>query len=258
MPKNAVEPVLNKISVFLLNRTVRNIICQRHSAINFDSVLNNGKILLANLSTGRLTEKIAGTLGSFLVTKIVNAAFRRANLPESQRRPWYLYVDEFQSFMNLSVGFERILAESRKYNLVLAGLANQYVGQVTPTVRQALFGNVGTLVVFRLGIDDAQLISRELGVFTADEVLNLAVGQAFVRSGASAKTFNLQTHPKPDSIAVDPAPRIQTLTRSLYARPVADVEAELGSVTSPDQAEARQAAIFDSEMDDPSEDDLVQ
>lgn len=87
MPKNAVEPVLNKISVFLLSRRVRNIICQRHSAIDFDSVLNDVKILLANFSTGRLTEKIAGTLGRFLVTKIVNAAFRRANLPENQRKP---------------------------------------------------------------------------------------------------------------------------------------------------------------------------
>ena len=228
-----------------------------HSAINFDSVLNDGKILLANLSTGRLTEKIAGTLGSFLVTKIVNAAFRRANLPESQRRPWYLYVDEFQSFMNLSVGFERILAESRKYALILAGLANQYVGQITPTVRQALFGNVGTLVVFRLGIDDAQLISRELGVFTAEEVLNLDVGQAFVRSGASAKTFNLQTHPKPNSIELDPAPRIQGLTRSLYSRPVADVEAELGGIIPPDRMEFRTAVRFQTELEDPSEDDLV-
>lgn len=257
MPKNAVEPVLNKISVFLLNRTVRNIICQRHSAINFDSVLNDGKILLANLSTGRLTEKIAGTLGSFLVTKIVNAAFRRANLPEAQRRPWYLYVDEFQSFMNLSVGFERILAESRKYNLVLAGLANQYVGQITPTVRQALFGNVGTLVVFRLGIDDAQLISRELGFFTAEEVLNLDVGQAFVRSGASAKTFNLRTYPKSESAENDPTPHIHALTRARYARPITDVEAELGSVHPPNPTDFSYSTNLGAEPEDPTEDDFV-
>lgn len=109
--------------------------------------------------------------------------------------------------MNLSVGFERIVAESRKYNLILAGLANQYVGKITPTVRQALFGNVGTLVVFRLGIDDAHLISKELGVFTPEEVLNLDVGQAFVRCGASAKTFNLQAFPKADLAEVDPTSR---------------------------------------------------
>ncbi|MBS0203960.1 MAG: ATP-binding protein [Planctomycetes bacterium] len=256
MQKNAVDPVLNKLSVFLLNRTVRNIICQRHSAIDFDSVLNDGKILLANLSTGRLTEKIAGTLGSFLVTKIVNAAFRRSNLPESRRRPWYLYVDEFQAFMNLSVGFERILAESRKYNLVLAGMANQYVGQITPTVRQAIFGNVGTMIVFRLGVDDAHTISKELGAFTAEEVLNLEVGQAFVRSGMSASTFNLQSYPKPVPAGLDPTPRIQAMTRTHYASPIEIVEAELG----PALTKGRLQTLDDgrsAEPEDPSEDDLV-
>lgn len=229
-PRNAVDPVLNKLQVFLLNRTVRNIICQRHSAIDFDHILNDGKILLANLSTGLLTEKISGTLGSFLVTKIINAAFRRATIPEGERRPWYLYVDEFQAFMNLSIGFERILAESRKYKLILAGLANQYVGQVTPPVRQALFGNIGTKVAFRMGIEDAQSISRELGVFTPEEVLNLGVGQAFVRhtNTTSSQTFNLQTSPKHAAPDDDPTPRIQALTRSRYARPIADVIAELG------------------------------
>ena len=111
MQKNVSDPVLNKLSVFLTSPTVRNIICQRHSAVDFDKVLNSRKIFLANLSTGLLTDKIAGTFGSFLVTKIVNAAFRRARLPETKRVPWYLYVDEFQSFMNLSVGFDRILTE---------------------------------------------------------------------------------------------------------------------------------------------------
>lgn len=257
MPKNAVDPVLNKLSVFLLNDTVRNIVCQRHSAIDFDHVLNDGKILLANLSTGRLTEKIAGTLGSFLVTKIVNAAFRRASLPEAERRPWYFYVDEFQAFMNLSIGFERILAESRKYGLVLAGMANQYVNQINPTVRQALFGNVGTLITFKLGVGDARLIAEELGVFTADEVLNLDVGQAFVRSGTSAKTFNLQTGTKPNVSPIDPTTRIQALTRTRYARPVAEVEADLGQVEKDDLMPPSPARDWPSEPTDPSEDDLV-
>ncbi|MDB5342004.1 MAG: hypothetical protein JWP89_381 [Schlesneria sp.] len=256
LPKNAVDPVLNKLSVFLLNRTVRNIICQRHSAIDFDEVLSGGKILLANLSTGRLTEKIAGTLGSFLVTKIVNAAFRRTHLPADQRRPWHLYVDEFQAFMNLSVGFERILAEARKTGLVLAGLANQYVGQITPTVRQAIFGNVGTLIVFRLGMDDAQLVSRELGAFTAEEVLNLGVGEAFVRSGMSADTYNLQSHPKPAQLEIDPTPRIRERNRDTYARPIADVELETGG-NSAVQLSNRTDTSWMTDPEDPSEDDLV-
>lgn len=252
---NAVDPVLNKISMFLLNRTVRNIICQRHSAIDFDQVLSSGKILLANLSTGQLTEKIAGTLGSFLVTKIVNAAFRRANVAQSQRRPWYLYVDEFQSFMNLSMGFERILAEARKYNLVLAGLANQYVGQITPTVRQALFGNVGTLIIFRLGVDDALTVSRELGVFTPAEVLNLDVGQAFVRAGTASNVFNLQSAPKPEPREFDPTPRIKARTRAVFATPIELVESELGPIAA--QSHSLDRSELPRGPEDPSEDDLV-
>lgn len=255
-PKNATDPVLNKISVFLLSRTVRNIICQRHSAIDFDEALSARKILLANLSTGLLTEKIAGMLGSFLVTKIVNAAFRRARLPEEKRRPWYLYVDEFQAFMNLSVGFDRILAEARKYRLVLAGLANQYVGQLSPAVRQAIFGNVGTLVVFRLGVDDANLVAKEMGAFTAEELLNLELGQAIVRTGTSATAFNLQTYPEPARGDTDHVARIVALTRKRYTSPRKTVEAGLGDL--PEKVQAM-AASWDSpdEPTDPSEDDLV-
>lgn len=255
-PKNAVDPVLNKLSVFLLNRTVRNIICQRHAAIDFDTLLNSGKILLANLSTGLLTEKTAGMFGSFLVTKIVNAAFRRARLPEHQRRPWYLYVDEFQAFMNLSVGFDRILAEARKYKLILAGLANQYVGQLSQPVRQAVFGNVGSFVVFRLGVDDAQVVAKELGVFTADEILNLELGQAIARAGGSSTAFNLRTHPEPPLPSADATAEIVAHIRQHFARPRAEVEKELGGVIS-DGKRMQQSQNQPDEPVDPSEDDLV-
>jgi len=255
-PKNATDPVLNKLSVFLLDRNVRNIVCQRRAAINFDRLLNEGKILLANLSTGLLTEKVAGTLGSFLVTKIVNAAFRRASLPENQRRPWFLYIDEFQSFMNLSVGFERILAEARKYRLVLAGLANQYVGQLSPAVRQAIFGNVGSFIVFRLGVEDAQATAKELDVFTATDILNLEVGQAIARVGGSSTSFNLQTFREPPAPAQDPTQRVIALARQRYARPRNEVEAELRQVM---RAAARLETVggAEAEQTDPSEDDLV-
>ena len=256
LPKNACDPVLNKLSVFLLDRQVRNIICQRRSAIDFDRLLSDGKILLVNLSTGLLTEKVAGTLGSFLVTKIVNAAFRRAALPESKRRPWFLYIDEFHSFMNLSVGFERILAEARKYKLVLAGLANQYVGQLSPAVRQAIFGNVGTFIVFRLGTEDAQAVAKEMGVFTADDILNLELGQAIARVGGSATAFNLQTFKEPPLPPADSTRRVIALARQCYARPRHVVEAELAEVT---KAAEKLEMVSDSgdEPSDPSEDDLV-
>jgi len=255
-PKNATDPVLNKLSVFLLDRRVRNIICQRRSAIDFDQLLNDGKILLANLSTGLLTEKISGTLGSFLVTKIVNAAFRRAAVPESQRRPWYLYVDEFQSFMNLSVGFERILAESRKYKLVLAGLANQYIGQLSPGVRQAIFGNVGNLIVFRLGVEDAQAAAKELGVFTAEDVLNLEVGQAIARLGVASTAFNLQTYRESEASPRDLSSQVIDLARRRYAKPRKEVEKEISlAVKAAEQLE--QAANWSEELSDPDEEDLV-
>ena len=258
LPKNASDPVLNKLSVFLLSRTVRNIICQRRSAVDFDSVINGRKIFLANLSSGLLTEKIAGMFGSFLVTKIVNAAFRRAAMPEQDRLPWYLYVDEFQSFMNLSVGFERILAEARKYNLVLAGLANQYVAQLSPSVRQAIFGNVGSLLVFRLGMDDANTVAREMGVFTAEEILNLELGQAIARTGGSSTAFNIQTYPPPPEGDANNADRILALTRERYANPRDQVEAELnGSNGSDDKPPPEQEPPDDDPPSDPSEDDLT-
>ena len=255
-PKNACDPVLNKLSPFLLERHVRNIICQRHSAVNFDEVLNEGKILLANLSTGLLTEKVAGTLGSFLVTKIVNAAFRRAALPEAQRRPWYLYIDEFQNFMNVSVGFERILAESRKVGLALVA-ANQYVDQLKPAVRQAIFGNVGSLVVFRLGVDDAHTVSKELGVFRAEDILNLEVGQAIARVGTRIRRSICERsgnhrHPSKTQFSGSllwPAQR--------YARPRREVETELTEVAK--AAEKLEAVGGKAEgPSDPNEDEFVQ
>lgn len=253
---NACDPVLNKLSVFLNNRVVRNVICQRHSAVDFDSLLNQGQILLANLSTGLLTEKIAGTFGSFLVTKIVNAALRRASIPEENRRPWYLYVDEFQSFMNVSVGFERILSEARKYKLVLAGLANQYVGQLSPTVRQAVFGNVGVMVAFRLGVDDANLAAKEFGYFTADEILNLGVGQALVRAGTSAMAYNIETYRAPVPPPNDSMAAIIEQSRRLYSRPRDEVERELGEYSERTPPFADVSSRLDEDVD-PFEDDLV-
>ncbi len=230
---NTVDPVLNKISVFLMNNTVRNIVCQRRPSIDFDQVLNRRKIFLANLSTGLLSEQISGTLGSFLVTKIINSAFRRASLPQSQRSPFYLYIDEFQAFMQVSVGFDRILAEARKYGLVLAGMANQYVGQLSGEVKQSIFGNVGTMVIFRVGVEDANTVARQLGVFTAEEILNLDRGEAIARVGPAHTAFNLTTYPPPPRAETDPTSYIVSRTRRQFARPRAEVVAELNREEEP-------------------------
>lgn len=223
MPKNAVDPVLNKLSVFLMKRAVRNIVCQRHCAIDFDKVLNSGKILLVNLATGLLTEKTAEVLGSFVVTKIVNAAFRRATLPQHRRRPWHLHIDEFQNFMNISVGFERILAESRKYNLSLH-LANQYAGQLSHSVRQAIFGNIGSMIAFRMGIEDATIVAKEMGVFEASEIMNLEVGEAIARAGSSKTAYNLKTYPDPAIAESDPTAAIRSRMHFDYATPRKEVD----------------------------------
>jgi ABC-type proline/glycine betaine transport system ATPase subunit len=220
-------------------------------------LLNDGKILLANLSTGLLTEEIAGMFGSFLVTKIINAAFRRTAIPEAKRRPFYLYVDEFQAFMNVSVGFDRILNESRKFRLIMAGLANQYVGQLSQEVRQAIMGNVGTMVVFRLGVEDAQTIARQLGVFTADEILNLAVGQAIVRAEVSSATFNVQTYPAPPVEPSDPTNTIRSRSRSQFARPRAEVEAMLRGPTPIQKKPHPKPGSKGQAPSDPNEDDLI-
>ena len=225
--KNASDPVLNKLSVFLEKRVVRNIVCQRRCAVDFDKVLNGKKILLCNLSTGMLNESVANILGSFIVTKIVNAAFRRASLPKERRNPWYLYIDEFQNLMGASVGFERILAEARKYNLCLAGLANQYVGQLSPSVRQAIFGNIGAMIVFRLGIDDANTAAKEMGVFEANEIMNLELGEAVARAGGSKTAYNLRTYPEPPLQIRDCTADIRQRMHDEYATPREAVEREL-------------------------------
>lgn len=226
LPGNALDPVLNKLTMFLLDDTVRNVVTQRRSRLDFDRLLNGNGILLANLSAGLLGEKIAGTFGSFLVTKLINASFRRAALPEAERVPWMLYVDEFQNLMNVSVGFETILTESRKYRLCLT-MANQYIGQLSQPVRQSVLSNVGTCCAFRLGADDAAAVSREFGEFTPQEFVSLGRGEAVARVGTANPPFNLKTYPDPPAAEPDPTRRIVARTRRRYCRPRAAVEAEL-------------------------------
>jgi hypothetical protein len=158
--------------------------------------------------------------------------------------------------MNLSVGFDRILTEARKYNLILAGLANQYIGQLSPPVRQAIFGNVGTLVTFRLGVEDANVGAREMGVFTSDEILNLEMGQAIARASTSSSAFNIRTYPPPPEASPNYVAEIVALTRRRYASPRAAVEAKLGDLPEREPTLSREWDAA-SEPSDPHEDDLV-
>jgi type IV secretory pathway TraG/TraD family ATPase VirD4 len=148
----AVAPVLNKVGAFVANPLVRNIVGQQKSAFNIRQVMDEGKILLVNLSRGQVGEDNAAILGALMVTKIQLAAMSRADMPLDQRRPFYLYVDEFQNFATDS--FAVILSEARKYGLNLT-VANQYVSQMPEVVRDAVFGNVGTMISFRIGPGDS-------------------------------------------------------------------------------------------------------
>ena len=153
----AVAPVLNKVGAFTANPLVRNIIGQPKSSFNIRQIMDQRKILIVNLSRGLVGEDNAALLGALLVTKIQLAAMSRADIPASERSPFYLYVDEFQNFATDS--FATILSEARKYALNLT-VANQYIAQMTQEVRDAVFGNVGSIVAFRMGADDGRAMQR--------------------------------------------------------------------------------------------------
>ncbi|HUD05701.1 MAG TPA: DUF87 domain-containing protein [Candidatus Saccharimonadales bacterium] len=153
----AVSPVLNKVGAFTANPLVRNIIGQPKSSFSIRQIMDQRKIMIVNLSTGLVGEDNAALLGSLLVTKIQMAALSRADQPSSDRIPFYLYVDEFQNFATDS--FATILSEARKYALYLT-VANQYIAQILPEVRDAVFGNVGTIISFRTSADDARSMLR--------------------------------------------------------------------------------------------------
>jgi type IV secretory pathway TraG/TraD family ATPase VirD4 len=171
MQSEAVSPIQNKIGQFLNNPIVKNIVGKRESSFELRDVMDSGKIFLVNLSKGKIGEDSSSLLGAMLVTKIALAALSRQNIPEWKRRDFYLYVDEFQSFT--TSGFIDILSEARKYRLNLI-FANQYLHQVDEKIMRAILGNVGTLISFRVGTEDAKIISQEFyPVFRQSDLVNL-------------------------------------------------------------------------------------
>jgi type IV secretory pathway TraG/TraD family ATPase VirD4 len=155
----ALAPIQNKLGAFLTVPLVRNIVGQKESRIDFREVIDQGRILLVNLAKGRLGEDISSFLGSLIVTKLYLAALARIEVPESNRRDFCLYVDEFQEFV-ASETFEGILSEARKYRLCLV-LAHQYIGQLDEELRKAIFGNVGTMIAFPVGPEKGEFLEKE-------------------------------------------------------------------------------------------------
>lgn len=224
----SVAPVLNKVGAFTANPIIRNIIGQPKSSFDVRKIMDEGKILVVNLSKGLVGEDNAAILGAFLVTKVQLAAMSRSDIINVEdRRPFYLYVDEFQNFATDS--FAVILSEARKYGLNLT-VANQYTSQMTDSVRDAVFGNVGTTISFRVSADDAPILSKQFEpVFEAQDLLNLN-NRHFVLSmiinGEKTPAFSATTLsiPKPPN---DLTPQIVKNSRMLYARTRAEVEAEI-------------------------------
>jgi TraM recognition site of TraD and TraG len=179
LKSEAISPILNKVGQFLSSRFIRNILQQHKSTIDLESIMNGRKILLVNLSQGKLGEDNSALLGAMIITKIQLAAMNRVSIAEEDRQDFYLYVDEFQNFATSS--FIKILSEARKYRLNLI-LANQYISQIPEDVRGAIFGNAGTMFSFLVGATDAFFMAKEFRErFTEDDLLALGNYQAIVK-----------------------------------------------------------------------------
>lgn len=193
----AIAPVQNKVGQFLSASIIRNIVAQVKSTINPRQVMDEGKILIVNLSKGKIGEDNMRLLGGMIVTKIQLAAMERVDIKkESDRRDFYLYVDEFQNFANES--FASILSEARKYRLNLT-VAHQYIAQLEEPVAKAVFGNVGTLIVMRVGAEDATFMEQEFTpVFTPEDLVNLPKFQMYLKlmvDGVATQPFSANTLP---------------------------------------------------------------
>ncbi|MBQ3263794.1 type IV secretion system DNA-binding domain-containing protein [Candidatus Saccharibacteria bacterium] len=241
----SIAPVLNKVGAFTANPIIRNIIGQPKSSFDIRKIMDEGKILVVNLSKGLIGEDNAGILGAFLVTKVQLAAMSRSDIPRVEdRRPFYLYVDEFQNFATES--FAVILSEARKYGLNLT-VANQYVAQMTEQVRDAVFGNVGTTISFRVSADDAPVLVKQFEpTFEASDLLQLNNRHfiiSMIINGEKVPAFSATTLSIPSS-PEDNFDAIVSASRAAYGRPRAEVEAEIRETI--EQSEKYKKELSDS------------
>jgi len=215
----AVSPIQNKVGQFLSSSLMRNIIGQVKSSIDLRAIMDEGKILILNLSKGRIGEDNSALLGAMMITKIQLAVMSRIDIEEENRRDFYLYVDEFQNFTSDS--FANILSEARKYRLNLI-IAHQYIGQLSDVVRQAVFGNVGTIVSFRVGAEDAEELVREFApVFTEQDLVNLPKYEFYLKlmiDGIASDPFSAKgLPPLVDSERTGVLEKVLRISRERYA-----------------------------------------
>ena len=224
----SISPIQNKIGHFVSSPLLRNILGQSRNSLDLRRVMDDGKILLVNLSKGKLGDDVSALLGSFLVTALQLAAMSRADVPESERTDFFVYIDEFQNFATDS--FATILSEARKYRLALT-LANQYLAQLDEETAAAVFGNVGTLVSFQVGASDAEPLALQLGSdLTPEDLLRLPRYQAYIRlliDGTPSRPFSIRTLPPADGFDPKRPTIIRKVSRHRYARPAHQVEKEI-------------------------------
>lgn len=190
----AIAPIQNKVGAFLTDPLLNRILTQQRSAFDLRRVMDDGKILLVNLAKGKIGADASALLGALLVTKIGLAGLSRADVPEETRRDFYLYMDEFQNFSTLSLA--NMLSELRKYRINMI-LAHQYLSQLDPQVKDAVLGNVGTIISFRLGLVDAELLAGEFyPFFSAKDLVNLPNYHIYLRlmiDGVISQPFSGET-----------------------------------------------------------------
>ncbi len=229
----AIAPIQNKVGQFLSTSIIRNVVGQSKSTINIFDIMNEGKIFLVNVSKGRIGEDNSALLGGMIITKIQLAAMERVRIPEDVRKDFYLYVDEFQNFVTDS--FASILSEARKYRLNLI-VAHQYTAQLVTkngsAVRDAIFGNVGTMIIFRVGADDAKILEREFEPeFTPEDIVNLPNYKIYLKlmiDGITSRPFSSKTLPplvKSGNKEIED--RVIESSRRLYCKPREEIEEEI-------------------------------
>ncbi len=220
---------ISKFGRFMTNDLMRNIIGQPKSGFDFREIMDSGKIFLVNLSKGKIGEANSYLLGMILVSKMQVAAFQRADTPEEERRDFYLYVDEFQNFTTDT--FKTILSEARKYRLNL-NVTNQYIAQLPEDIRDAVIGNAGTLVSFRIGAADAEFMAKEFPNVTEHDLVNLPFASTYVKlliDGTPTKPFSMRTVKSETPHHKELAEAIRQLSRLKYGRDRTEVDQEMAA-----------------------------
>ncbi len=220
----AIAPVQNKVGQFLSNTIIRNIVAQPKSTIDVRKIMDERKILIVNLSKGMVGEDSSKLLGGMIITRLQLAAMERVDMPEAERQDFYLYVDEFQNFATES--FANILSEARKYRLALI-TAHQYIEQLEEEVAAAVFGNVGTIISFRVGAGDAEHLAKEFApTFVEEDIINLAKYEIYLKlmiDGVASTPFSAKTL-GPIAKRMGSREKVIAVSRERYSLTRADIE----------------------------------